>query len=105
MPYEVYDERFTGTVNWIVHEEDQILAAEGGYYLAAYHPDGTPGKFWIAIGRREDLSLCDIYTCADVIPFVRAYHEVADERPPLLPSVGGVTRSMLLFAVPLGFRG
>jgi len=87
LPYEVYDEHFTGTVDWIVREEDRILADEGRYYLVAYHPDGTPGKFWIAIGRREDLSLYDIYTYADVIPFVRAYHEVEDERLPLLPSV------------------
>ena len=87
MSYEFFNEHFTGTQDWIVHEEDRTLTDAGRYYVVAYHPEGTPGKFWLAIGRREEFGLSDILSYGDVLAFVREYHEVQDERLPLLPSL------------------
>ena len=85
MPREFFSEHFTGTEDWIIHEEDRPLTEPGRYYVVAYHPDGTPGKFWLAIGRREEFGLPDILMYADVLAFVREYHEVQGEPLPLLP--------------------
>ncbi len=85
MPNEFFDERFTGTEDWIIHAEEGTLEQAGRYYIVAYHPDGTPGKFWLAIGRREEFGLADILSYADVLAFVREYHEVQGQPLPFLP--------------------
>ena len=84
---EVFEEHFTGTEDWIITQEDRTLTHSGRYYVVLYHPDGTPGKCWIAIGRREEFGLSDILSYVDVLAFVRQYHEVGDEPLPLLPSI------------------
>jgi hypothetical protein len=84
-PTTFFYERFTGTDTWIIDEEDRTLTQGGQYYVVAYHPDGTPGKFFLAIGRREEFGLTDILTYEDVMTFVREYHEVSDKPLPVIP--------------------
>lgn len=84
---EPFSEEFTGTEDLIVKETTFEVPASGTYYLVAYEPDGAPGKFWLAIGKREAFGLSDILSYSDVLSFVRAYHEVDDEPLPLLPRV------------------
>jgi len=87
LPGEAFNEPFTGTRSWIVREEDVTLEEPGRHYVVAYHPDGTPGKFWLAVGRREEFGFSDVVTYEDTLDVVREFHEVEDQRLPLLPRV------------------
>ncbi|HUW60292.1 MAG TPA: hypothetical protein VMZ06_04725 [Candidatus Bathyarchaeia archaeon] len=105
LPAESFNEHFTGTRDWILHEEDRALTQPGRYYIVAYHPDGTPGKFWLAVGRREAFGLRDILDYADVLAFVRQYHEVQDQTLPILPNLLLLLSKLLrFFANMFGLR-
>jgi len=84
---EFFDEHFTGTQSWILFEQDYPLPEAGQYFIAAYHPEGEDGKLWMAVGRREEFGFMDILTFRDVVDAVREFHEVLDERPPLLTGI------------------
>jgi hypothetical protein len=72
---EDFFERFTGTNTWILSNEEQRIEQAGTYYVVAYHPDDTPGKFWVALGKREEFGLADVLGYAETLFFVRNYHE------------------------------
>lgn len=85
LPGEPFNEPFTGTRSWIVRTEDVVLEEPGRHYIVAYHPDGTPGKFWLAVGRREEFGFSDVVSYEDTLEVVRKFHDVEDARLPLLP--------------------
>jgi len=77
---EVFHEPFSGTSSWILAEEDVELPEAGTYYIAAYVPSGDSGKLWLAPGAREEFSLRDIAELREILPDVRAFHEVSRRR-------------------------
>jgi len=77
---EVFNEPFSGTSSWILAEKDVELPAAGTYYIAAYVPSGELGKLWLAPGVREEFSLRDIAQLREILPEVRAFHEVPPRR-------------------------
>lgn len=81
---EYFAEHFTGTSSWILLSRTVTLPVSGTCYLVAYHPDGVPGKLWVAVGRREVFGLRDLLAFPAVVDEVRAFHEVQDERRPFL---------------------
>jgi hypothetical protein len=72
---EFFFERFTATNTWILSSSEQSIEEAGTYFVVAYHPQGTPGKFWVALGKREEFGLADVLGYADTLAFVRNYHE------------------------------
>ena len=101
---EFFDEHFTGTQSWILLEQDYPLLEEGQYYVVAYHPEGLEGKLWVAVGRREEFGFKDLLTFREVVDDVREFHEVFDERPPLLTrillAVSDILRRLFFFMLP-----
>jgi len=98
-----FDEKFTGTQSWILLEEKLTLPADGRYYIATVDPNRQAGKFWVAVGTKEEFGLGDILTYGDVLDAVRTFHEVADQPLPLLPCVMLLVSrllSNLLFFLP-----
>ena len=75
---EVFYEPFTGTSSWILFEEEIAAPASGRYYLVAFEPDGTAGKLWAAVGRREVFGLEDIVGLPPIVEQVRQFHEVEE---------------------------
>ena len=84
---EFFDEPFTGTQSWILRESERVAPETGRYYVVAYDPDGASGKLWVSIGRAEEFGFEDIFSFADIIDKVRAFHEVSDEPMPLLTRI------------------
>lgn len=84
---DAFDEPFTGTQSWILLESDRAAPATGQYYVIAFDPAGDPGKLWVAIGREEEFGIDDLFTFADVIDRVRAFHEVSSDPKPLLTQI------------------
>lgn len=80
-----FNEHFTGTQSWILLEKTVPLAQTGDYYLVAFDPENRPGKYWVALGRKEVFTLQDFLTYPETVRVVRAFHEVDRERLPLLP--------------------
>ena len=78
---DFFFEQFTGTNSWILSSDEQTIAQAGTYYVVAFHPEDALGKFWVAIGKREEFNLNDVITYADTVAFVRDYHE--DSAAPL----------------------
>jgi hypothetical protein len=86
---EFFYEPFSGTDSWILFEKTVTLPQSGRYYLVGYVPSGQPGKFWIAIGKREEFGLDDVAKLTQNLPRVRAFHESsATTGPCLLIPVG-----------------
>jgi len=91
-PQEFY-EPFSATSSWIWVDEYVELPAAGRYYLVAYHPDGEPGKVWVAAGEREVFSPRDLPFLTRILPEIRAFHEAAAPPAPpcfLFPAAAGV---------------
>lgn len=73
----VFNEEFTGTVDWQFPMEDYILPQSGKYYLVTYLPSGGEGKFWIAPGKSEVFGVWDIIRMPVIIIQARAFHEIS----------------------------
>jgi len=71
-----FHERFTGTDSWILLEERVSLPARGRYCLVGYLPEGQVGKFWLAIGTREEWGAMDLGRLPSWTARVRRFHEV-----------------------------
>ncbi len=71
-----FHEHFTGTRSWKFTPERPVVLETGKYYLAGYLPDGVEGKFWMAIGTKEEFSLMDIISLPRIVVDVRRFHEV-----------------------------
>jgi len=89
---EFFHEPFSGTDSWIFFKKTVTLPQSGRYYLVGYVPSGRPGKFWIAIGRREEFGPGAIATLPQDIAKVRAFHESSATTAPC-------------FLIPLGIVG
>lgn len=73
---EIFHEKFTGTYSWIFPPFEYILPATGEYYIVGYLPEPREGKFWIAVGEKEQLGFLDILKLPQTIIDVRNFHEV-----------------------------
>jgi len=71
----LFHEHFTDTRSWILKELDIPLPASGRYYLVAYHPTGTPGKVWVAVGKLERFGLGDLLRFRQWTIQARRFHE------------------------------
>ncbi len=89
---EFFHEPFSGTDSWIFFKRTVTLPQSGRYYLVGYVPSGQTGKFWIAIGKREEFGPGDIAKLTQDLPRVREFHE------------SSVTPSLCLL-IPVGFVG
>lgn len=96
-----FDEPFTGTQSWIMFEKEVALPQDGRYYLAAWDPEGQPGKLWVAVGRREAFTFKDIITLYQVQHKVRVFHEVEHKPMPLftftLSTLSRILRVLFFF--------
>ncbi len=79
---EFFHEPFSGTDSWILFEKTITLPESGRYYLVGYVPSGEPGKFWIAVGKREQFGPEAIASLPQDIAKVRTYHESSASSPP-----------------------
>lgn len=89
---EFFHEPFSGTDSWILFEKTVALPETGRYYLVGYVPSGQPGKFWIAVGKREEFGPDAIATLSQDIAQVRAFHESSATTAPC-------------FLIPVAFIG
>ena len=87
-----FHEPFSGTDSWMLFEKTVTLSQSGRYYLVGYVPSGQPGKFWVALGKREAFGLNDIANLPQEIARVRAFHEASATTAPC-------------FLIPLGLFG
>jgi len=85
---EYFHEPFSGTDSWIFFRKTVTMPQSGRYYLVGYVPSGRPGKFWIALGKREEFGLDDIASLPADIARVRAFHESSATTAPcfLIPA-------------------
>lgn len=74
-PQEFY-EPFTGTTSWQFSPRDLQLVEAGTYYVVGYAPNDEDGKFWVAVGKREEFSFADILSLPAIVVKVRLFHEV-----------------------------
>jgi len=72
----VFNEEFTGTVDWQFNEESVTLPQDGKYYMVSYLPSGGDGKFWVALGKTEAFGLWDLIRMPAIIVEVRTFHEI-----------------------------
>lgn len=72
----VFNEEFTGTVDWQFAGEQVRLPQDGKYFLVSYIPSGEEGKFWIAPGVTEAFGLWDLIRMPVIIVQTRLFHEV-----------------------------
>ncbi len=72
----VFDEKFTGTVDWQFREERYTLPQDGTYYTVTYLPADEEGKFWIAPGKVEKFGLWDLIRMPAIIIQARLFHEI-----------------------------
>ncbi len=77
----VFDERFTGTRDWILVEETVRLPATGVYYVVAFDPGRQTGKLAVAVGTVEDFGLGDLFRFGDWRRQAREFHEIAGVAP------------------------
>ena len=84
-----FHEHVTGTQSWILIEETVTLPETGTYYVVAFPSGGQIDKLWVAIGKREQFGLRDLFSFPAIIRDVRAFHEVTDE-PHWSRTVGSV---------------
>ncbi|MGB9623414.1 MAG: hypothetical protein ACPMAQ_00990 [Phycisphaerae bacterium] len=89
---EYFHEPFSGTDSWILFKKTVTLPQTGRYYLVSYVPSGQAGKFWVAIGKREEFGLDAIATLPQDIARVRAFHESSATTAPC-------------FLIPVAFVG
>jgi len=89
---EFFHEPFSGTDSWIFFKKTVTLPQSGRYYLVGYVPSGQPGKFWVAIGKREEFGPAALATLPQDIARVRAFHESSATTAPC-------------FLIPLGIVG
>lgn len=89
---EFFHEPFSGTDSWILFKKTVALPQSGRYYLVGYIPSGQPGKFWVAIGKREEFGAGAIATLPQDIAQVRAFHESSATTAPC-------------FLIPVAFVG
>lgn len=89
---EFFHEPFSGTDSWILLEKTVILPQSGRYHLVGYLPSGQPGKFWIAVGKREEFGPEAIATLSQDIAQVRTFHESSATSAPC-------------FLIPMGLVG
>jgi len=74
-----FHEHVTGTESWILIEEAVTLPATGTYYVVAFPSADQIDKLWVAIGKREQFGLRDLFSFPAIIRDVRSFHEVSDE--------------------------
>ncbi|HRZ99552.1 MAG TPA: hypothetical protein P5055_02345 [Candidatus Paceibacterota bacterium] len=72
----MFNEEFTGTVDWQFEGEQVQLPQDGKYFLVSYLPSGGEGKFWIAPGVTEAFGLWDLIRMPVIIVQARLFHEV-----------------------------
>ena len=72
----VFNEEFTGTVDWQFREESDMLPLDGKYYMVSYLPSRDEGKFWVALGKAEVFGLWDLIRMPVVIVEARGFHEI-----------------------------
>jgi hypothetical protein len=89
---EFFHEPFSGTDSWILFKKTVTLPQSGRYYLVGYLPSGETGKFWIAIGKREEFGPDAIATLSQDIAQVRTFHESSASSAPC-------------FLIPMGLVG
>lgn len=89
---EIFFEPFTGTSSYILIERTVQLPHDGQYFVRGYHPSMELGKFWVAIGQREEFGLALIVDGRRIVTETRAFHEVQGEPLPIS------TRIVLLFS-------
>jgi hypothetical protein len=71
-----FHEHFTGTDSWILRSETVTLTEKGRYFVVAYAPDGSTGKLWLSVGKREMFTAGDIALFPEWRRRIRTFHEV-----------------------------
>lgn len=73
-----FHEPFTNTTSLLLLEENVPLPKAGKGYIVAWHPKQT-GKYWVAVGEREEFGPEDFKLYNDVwFDKTQAFHEVGD---------------------------
>lgn len=80
-------EPFSMTRSWVAPEYRERLPATGEYYVAVFSPDGTRGKYWLAVGEQERFGPSDWLTLPAKLWKVRQFHEVASWTILIFPAV------------------
>ncbi|HBN10049.1 MAG TPA: hypothetical protein DD435_15890 [Cyanobacteria bacterium UBA8530] len=72
----VFFEPFTRTSSWRSPTLKVTLSNDAKYYLAAFAPKGGRGKYWLAIGEKEEFGPGDWLRMPRTIWQVRRFHEI-----------------------------
>lgn len=77
----IFDERFTGTRDWILVEETVTLPQSGTYYVVAWDPGGQTGKLAVAVGTVEEFGVGDVFRFPGWRANAREFHELGRFAP------------------------
>ena len=78
---QIFDERFTGTQDWVLVEETVTLPRSATYYVVAWDPSHRTGKLAVAVGTVEQFNLADIIRFPGWRRDARAFHELGRFAP------------------------
>lgn len=101
---DLFDEAFTGTLSWIWPRERPAAAESGVHYAVGFLPSGEDGKFWIAVGEREEFGFSDILRLPRIVLQVRAFHEVSPFGGLIFIGLGAILLLVLIIAGALFAR-
>jgi hypothetical protein len=99
----VFNEEFTGTVDWQFRQENLSLPQDGRYYMVSYLPSGDEGKFWVALGKAEVFGLRDLIRMPVIIVQARNFHEIFPWGGILGWAYLGIIIALLLGVLAAGF--
>ena len=71
---KTFFEPFTRTTSWVTPEYRRPLPTSGDYYVAVFDPERRTGKYFLAIGQREDFSAADLAKLPEMIGRVREFY-------------------------------
>jgi len=70
----IFDEPFSQTESWVMHE-DTLPVPAGNGYVVAWHPARQTGKLWVAIGTVEEFGPEDFAQFGDWMTATKTFHE------------------------------
>ena len=95
-----FHEPFTGTDSWMLGKHKVTLPAAGRYFIVAYVPPNTAGKFWVVFGYKEVFGVGDWLKLPAWIARVRRFHEIGGVPGWVkVMAVGGVAVTALAWAL------
>lgn len=85
---KAYHEFVTQTDSWILQTETLAMPESGPGYLVVWDPEARTGKFWLAVGRKEDFGARDWLMLMPWVRQARIFHGAFPHALKPAPPVG-----------------